>query len=86
MKKDKDMNENKKMKKNKLIIFLTGIFLTIFLFVTLGSAKAEPIEKNETVYVILNHDGSVKMSAWSTGFTVQAAEKHGPIMAHIQKS
>lgn len=60
MKKDKDMNENKKMKKNKLIIFLTGIFLTIFLFVTLGSAKAEPIEKNETVYVILNHDGSVK--------------------------
>lgn len=58
--KNKTVKGVKIMKKNKLFIFISIIFLTIFLFVTLGFTKAEVTKKNETVYVILNHNGSLK--------------------------
>ncbi len=50
----------KNMKKNKSFIAIIGIVIGIFLFSTLGFTTANEVAKNETVYVVLDHDGSVK--------------------------
>lgn len=48
------------MKRNRFFIVITAIAIAIFLFSTLGFTTIKEVGKNETVYVVLNNDGSVK--------------------------
>jgi putative membrane protein len=49
-----------KSKKNNLFIIITSIAIIISLFGSLGFTQEKEVAKNETVYIVLNHDGSVK--------------------------
>jgi len=48
------------MKKNRIFTVIISVMTMVFLFSTLGFTKEEDVGKNETVYVLLNHDGSIK--------------------------
>jgi putative membrane protein len=57
MKKNKFFTIN--IKKNKFFTIIIIVISMAFIFSALGFTPEKGIEKNETVYVVLNHDGSV---------------------------